>query len=129
MSGGDRCADFGDGAAAMESALASASRILPLITTAHLPSASNNNYWPEIYVNMSIVDDSKPGSYTDTPRPRNFTAVSSLDPQIFSTPAGLADELLAGHSSGKYSPLDVAVQLEQWGDSALGDLNPKQLRR
>ncbi|MGZ8612458.1 MAG: hypothetical protein ACXWX0_09340, partial [Actinomycetota bacterium] len=32
-----------------EAALASASRILPLVTSAHHPSASNNYYWPEIY--------------------------------------------------------------------------------
>ena len=42
----------GDGTEATtpaELALASASRILPLITSAHGPSAANNNYWPEMY--------------------------------------------------------------------------------
>jgi len=51
---------FGEGAPEIESALANASRILPLVTTAHLPSAANNNYWPEMYVNMSLVDDTRP---------------------------------------------------------------------
>src|SRR5262249_13709350 len=43
--------EFGAGAAASEAALAEASRILPLVTTAHLPSAANNGFWPEIYTN------------------------------------------------------------------------------
>jgi hypothetical protein len=47
---------FGAGAAAVEEALASASRILPIGTTAHLPSAANNNYWSELYLNQSRID-------------------------------------------------------------------------
>ncbi|MBI3681471.1 MAG: hypothetical protein HY235_13890, partial [Acidobacteria bacterium] len=46
---------FDAGAAAAETALASASRVLPLMTTTHGASGSNNSYWPEIYTNMSIV--------------------------------------------------------------------------
>ena len=48
--------DFGAAAEAVESALAHASRILPLVTSAHHPSAANNRFWPEIYTNMPIVD-------------------------------------------------------------------------
>ena len=46
---------FGAGAPEIESALANASRILPIVTTAHLPSAANNNYWPEIYTESFAV--------------------------------------------------------------------------
>ncbi|MDQ3701648.1 MAG: hypothetical protein M3442_12130, partial [Chloroflexota bacterium] len=53
----DLRAEFGPGALAAEAALSSASRILPLVTTAHHPSAANNNYWPEIYTNMPIVEE------------------------------------------------------------------------
>jgi hypothetical protein len=38
---------FGSAAPAVESALAHALRILPIVTTAHGPSAANNVYWPE----------------------------------------------------------------------------------
>ncbi len=31
----------------------------PIITTAHMPSAANNNYWPEMYTNQPIVDARK----------------------------------------------------------------------
>ena len=74
-------------------ALASASRILPIITTAHLPSAANNTYWPEIYWNQPMVDP-RNDPYTDTPAPKPSRNASPLDPQLFSTMSDLADELL-----------------------------------
>ena len=51
--------EFGAAAEAVEGALANVSRILPLLTTAHHPSASNNAYWPEIYTNMPIVSEKR----------------------------------------------------------------------
>ena len=90
-----------------------ASRILPLITTAHCPSAANNNYWPEIYTNMSIVDSRRPGPYSDTPTPRRFGTVSPLDPELFSTIDAHASDLLQGSPSCKYSPIEVAQWLRQ----------------
>jgi hypothetical protein len=103
---------FGRGAEKAEAALASASRILPLVTTAHCPSAANNNYWPEMYTNMPMVDANRPHPYSDTPSPRRFGTVSPLDPEFFLTVDEFADELLRGESSGKYSPAWVANQLE-----------------
>jgi hypothetical protein len=63
-------------------ALASSSRILPLITTTHMPSAANAIYWPEIYTNQSIVIESAKDPYSDTPPPKRFGTVSPLDPQF-----------------------------------------------
>ncbi|GAG33120.1 unnamed protein product, partial [marine sediment metagenome] len=76
---------YGPAADAIETALAHASRILPLITMAHHPSASNNAYWPEIYTNMPIVDPERPQPYRDTPDPKRFVTVSPLDPALFSS--------------------------------------------
>ncbi len=59
--------EFDRGAGEVELSLAHASRILPLITTAHLPAAANNNNWPEMYVNMSIVDAARVDTQTPTP--------------------------------------------------------------
>ncbi len=101
----------------VEPALASASRILPIITTAHLPSAANNNYWPEIYTNQSLAEPSKT-EYGDTPSPKTFGNTSPLDPQIFSRIGDFADELLKGERSGKYSPIEVAQWLEDLADAA-----------
>ena len=114
--------EHGTAAEAAEQALSHASRILPLFTTAHCPSAANNNYWPEMYVNMSIVDASRPEPYTDTPNPKCFGAVSPLDPQIFARIDDHAAELLAGQVGGKYSPVEVAQWLEDLARTAAGNL-------
>ena len=114
--------DFGAATDSAEQALAHASRILPLFTTAHTPSAANNNFWPEMYVNMSIVDASQPQPYTDTPSPRRFGAVSPLDPQIFARVDDYAGELLAGRVGAKYSPVEVAQWLEDLAQSAAANL-------
>lgn len=113
---------FGPGAAAVENALANASRILPIITTAHGTSAGNNSYWPEVYLNQSMIDGEHPGPYRDTPVPRVFGNVSPLDPQLFSTINKFAEELVMGEASGKYSPVEVAQWLEDYAAKATENL-------
>ena len=81
---------------ALSGALASASRILPTVTTAHLPSAACDAYWPEIYWNQPIVGEPRPNPYGDTPAPKVFAHVSPLDPELFSSIAQHAGELLDG---------------------------------
>jgi hypothetical protein len=123
---------FGSGAGAAERALASASRVLPLLTSAHLPSASNHSLWYEMYANQPIVPGSAYVPYTDTPEPRVFSHVSPLDPQLFSTIAEHAADLLAGRANAKYSPAEVAAWLEALSDDsgrALAELGaPKDAR-
>jgi hypothetical protein len=109
---------FGESALDVETSLANASRILPLITTAHLPSAANNNYWPELYVNHSLIDAAHPGSYSDTPAPKVFGNVSPIDPQLFYRINDYADDLLERNESGKYSPQEVAGWLEDYVEQA-----------
>lgn len=104
--------EFGSGAAATETALASASRILALLTSAHLDSASNHDLWYEMPTNMPIVLGSEPSPYGDTPNPKCFGTVSPLDPQMFSTVVEYAHTLLSGQMSAKYSPIEVAQWLE-----------------
>jgi hypothetical protein len=104
---------FGPGAEKAETALASASRILPLVTTAHLPSAANRNFWPEMYRNMPIVDATRPHPYGDTPVPRRLGTVSPLDPEFFLGLDEFVEQLIHGERDGRYSPAWVAQQLEQ----------------
>ncbi|WP_274650836.1 hypothetical protein [Paenibacillus humicola] len=107
-------AEFGGGAEACERALAHASRILPLLTAAHLPSAANNAFWPEMYANMPIVKTGKKTGYDfDTLEPKTFGAVSPLDPALFYRIDDFADDLLKGDLSGKYSPAWVADRLDE----------------
>lgn len=108
----------------VEPALAAASRILPIVTTAHMPSAANNSYWPEIYTNQSLVEPSKT-EYTDSPSPKIFGNTSPLDPQLFSRINDFAGELLQGDRSGKYSPIEVA----QWLEDLAGVAKPVKSRR
>ena len=105
---------FGPGAEDVEAACANSSRILALLTSAHLPSASNHAFWPELYTNMPIVLGSEPSPYSDTPDPKCFATVSPLDPQLFSTIVEHAHDLLAGSINAKYSPIEVAQWIEDF---------------
>jgi hypothetical protein len=109
--------EYGPAAETAEVLLRHASRILPIVTTAHLPSASNNSYWPEMYANMAIASEEGGGPYSDTPSPRRFGTVSPLDPQLFSRIEDHADALLKGTVDGKYSPVEVAQWLEDLSHS------------
>ena len=106
----------------MEAALSSASRILPVITTTHGASGSNNSYWPEMYMNMPIVDEKRAQPYGDTPSPKVFGTVSAFDPQLFSTVNECAATLVGGAGSAKYTPLDVAQWLEDMSAAASRNL-------
>jgi hypothetical protein len=104
--------EFGKGAEVMQSALASVSRILPIVTTAHAPSAGNNMYWPEMYWNQSMVDAEHFGPYSDALEPRVFGNASPFDPALFCSINEYAEELLSGKTSGKYTPVDVVGWIE-----------------
>ena len=102
--------DYGDAAAPLvEAALSSASRILPLVTTAHSQSASYTGYWVELSWNMSILDATRKHPYSDTPSPKVFGKVSPLDPQIFVGIDEYVDQLLKNQTTGKYNPAEVAA--------------------
>jgi hypothetical protein len=102
---------LGAGADAAQDALAYATRILALLTSAHLPSASNHEFWYEMYVNMGITP--QPTQNADTFDPKVFGNCSPLDPQVFSSVFEHVDDLIAGKPSCKYSPVEVATWVEQ----------------
>jgi hypothetical protein len=103
---------FGRSGPALEAALASSSRILPLITTAWLPSASNHSFWPELYSPISILPSTGKPLYGDSPAPHNVSAISPLDPQLFSTIDQHAKDLVSGKKNARYSPSEVIEWLE-----------------
>jgi hypothetical protein len=120
--------DYGDEASSLEAALGNASRILPIVTTTYCPSAANNNYWPELYLNQAIVTENRREPYTDTPAPKVFGNASPLDPQMFERMNDHADALLAGERSGKYSPAEVARWLDELADSSAKSLSDASAR-
>jgi len=113
-------AKLGAGADAVQDALAYASRILALLTSAHMPSAANRRFWYEIYVNVGILPADTP--YTDTETPRVFGNCGALDPEMFISVFDHVDDLLAGRSNCKYSPAEVAHWLDQLTASATAGL-------
>ncbi len=117
---------YGTDAPSVEGALSNASRLLPLVTTAHHPSAANNSYWPEMYTNMPIVDEDRPHPYYDTVTPKRFGTVSPLDPVLFAGVDEFAEELATGERSGKASPYDVASWLDGLADAAAAHLAQMQ---
>jgi hypothetical protein len=117
---------FGAAAPASCEALAKATRILPIVTTAHGASAANNSYWVEMYTNQPIVDPKRRHPYGDSPAPRIFGNVSPFDPQLFARVNDWVDELLKGERSGKYSPIEVAQWIEDYADAAAKHLAQAQ---
>jgi hypothetical protein len=100
---------------ALQSALAAAGRILPLVTTAYLPSVACDAYWPEIYWNQSVMDATEKSPYSsDMLPPKVFQNASPVDPQLFLTTDETAALFLGGEPSGKYSMLEVAHWLEDY---------------
>ncbi len=110
--------EFGAAAAPAEQALAAASKTIPLVTSAHLPSAAGMSYWPEIYSNMPVADEKQRHIYGDTPVPKVFGHVSALDPGLFMSAWEYAAELTGAPRSGRYSPADVARWLDAFAATA-----------
>jgi hypothetical protein len=114
--------EFGPAAAAVENALAPASRVLPLFTLAHAPSADCGSYLPEMYLNMPLTSTTLPEPYQDTRSPKLFGNVSPFDPQLFQSPDECAEALVSGTVDGKYSPLEVAQWLTDIASAAAKNL-------
>lgn len=109
--------ECGDAAGDCERGLSLASRVLPLITLAHGPSASNNHYWPEIYTNLGLIEGSGRRAYgRDMEEPIRFGNAPTFDSSLFATAREYAELLLAGKRSHRYTPLDVADWLEAMAD-------------
>jgi hypothetical protein len=109
--------ECGDAADHCEKGLSWASRVLPLVTLAHGPSASNNRYWPEIYTNLGLIDGSGKRAYdSDMEGPVRFGNAPTFDSALFATAQEYAELLLAGKLSHRYTPLDVADWLDEMAE-------------
>lgn len=104
----------GDTAEACEKGLSWASRVLPLVTLAHGPSASNNHYWPEVYTNLALIEGSGRRAYGfDMEGPVRFGNAPTFDPAFFANAREYIELLLNGKASHRYTPLDVADWLDE----------------
>jgi hypothetical protein len=103
---------FGPAGPALEAALAASSRILPLVTAAWCPSASNHEFWPEMLTPVSILPYTGRSLYPDSPAPHNVSAISPLDPQLFTTIDQHAKDLVTGAKNARYNTSEVIAWLE-----------------
>jgi hypothetical protein len=103
---------FGPAGPALETALSASSRILPLVTTAWLPSASNHEFWPEMLTTVQILPYTKNPLYGDNPAPHNVSAISPLDPQLFTTIDQHAENLVNNKPDARYNTSEVISWLE-----------------
>jgi hypothetical protein len=71
---------------------------------------------------MPICEAGRPNHYRDSPEPRRFGTVSPHDPGLFSTVEECADQIVAGHRDGRYTPLWVANQLDALANNATDKL-------
>lgn len=109
----------GDAAEPCETLLGAVSRVLPLVTQAHAPSASNNTYWPEIYSPLGYLDgDMVSGYHSDMDAPLRFGAAPTFDGQLFANAKEFVEELMTNSLSGRFTPLDVAGWLGEMASQA-----------
>jgi hypothetical protein len=109
---------YGAAGSGLESALAAGSRILPLVTTAWCPSASNHEFWPEMLTPVSILPYTGRAPYSDSPAPHNVSAISPLDPQLFTTIGQHADNLLSRKVDARYNTSEVIAWLNEFVDTS-----------
>ena len=114
---------FGMAALPVENALAHATRILPLFTLVHAPSADCLFYLPELYTNMYITDTTKRQPYYDAPNPKLFGNAGSFDPQFFLSPDETANTLVSGEANAKYSIIEAAQWLENLAEIATSNIS------
>jgi hypothetical protein len=129
--------EYGDDAARVEEALRHASRILPLVTAVHAPSAAQNMYWPEIYSDVPLVPDPDPkpnpwvrsgwaadGSF-DVEGRYVFQEASPLDPEVIYGIAEYARDEQAGVLDGRRTPAECADELDHLADAAVAAVGPR----
>jgi hypothetical protein len=107
-------ARFGEAGGYLEKALATASKIVPLVTTAHMPVHPSLRYWTEMNTGWALFLENnlnKPKDY-DFITDITYGSTEPSDHGLFYGIDEYAEDLIAGKLSGKYSPLQVADWLD-----------------
>jgi hypothetical protein len=105
---------FGESAQDYESAYRAASQVLPLITATRLPGASEWSWWPE----MDTGGDLKEYSRIQPSDPSQFYAIRKWKKSArwrweeWDKTRGYVEDLLAGKLRGKWTPWQIANQLD-----------------
>ncbi len=109
---------FGSGAEAAEKALSAASKILPLITTVHMPVHPSLRYWPEMNTGWALfeennIDESELYNYY---KHLTYGSTEPSDHQLFYGIDEYVHDRISGKLKGKYTPHQYAAWLGQLAD-------------
>jgi hypothetical protein len=105
---------FGAAGEDLEKALAAASKIVPLVTTVHMPVHPSLRYWTEMNTGWALFAENN----LNSPKPYDFeTGITygSTEPSDQGLFYGIDEyvrDLLSGTFAGKYSPLQAALWLD-----------------
>jgi len=106
---------FGSAAPTLEEALAVASKIVPMITTAHMPVHPSLRYWTELNTGWALFSENnlnKPTHY-DFQTDITYGSSEPSDHGLFYGVDEYVEDLVAENLKGKYSPLQVADWLDE----------------
>ena len=81
-----------------------ASKVMPLITTAHFPVHPSLHYWPELYTGAALFYENNYDPYF---KEHNYMNSLPSDEALFYSIEQYVDDLKAGKLKGKYNPLQV----------------------
>lgn len=116
---------FGAAAGDLEAAYRQASQILPLITAAHLPSASEWSWWPEMDTGDGLVEY----AYTQPSDTGQFYAIRTWKrtprwrcEAWDATVRGYAEDAVTGQLCGKWTPQQVSSKLQSLAEQTLACL-------
>jgi hypothetical protein len=102
-------ARFGDAASDVLEAYRATSKVLPLITAAHLTKHPNNWNWAELDTGGALfVENNHNPRFTDV----TYATAEPSDPAMFYAIDEFVTDVIAGERAGKYTP----VQLAHWYD-------------
>ncbi|WP_195543699.1 hypothetical protein [Massiliimalia timonensis] len=103
---------FGEAGNVLEKALVTASRIVPLVTTIHMPVHPSLRYWTELSTGWALFVENnldKPQDY-DMFREITYGSTEPSDQGLFYGIDEYASDSVSNKFSGKYSP----IQTSQW---------------
>jgi hypothetical protein len=111
-------AHFGKAGSALEQALAAASKIVPLVTTVHMPVHPSLRYWTEMSTGWALFAGNnlnKPKDY-DFVKEITYGSTEPSDHGLFYGIDEFVQDQAKGNFSGKYSPLQAAAWLDDMAE-------------
>ncbi len=102
-------------------ALEHASRVLPLMTMCHAPSASDNLYWPEVYTNVPIALPAPEALSRDGGE--YFGTCNPADTALFYRVDDYVNDYLVNRVDAKVDPFTLSRWFQEIGTAALHQLH------